>query len=85
LLHSADLTAVIDWFSSYVLAWQLSNRLEGRFCLEALDAALAHAQPEIFNSDQGTQFTCEAFTRRQAPPSLSPETPMALLSLSQRP
>ena len=58
------LTAVIDWFSRYVLSWQLSNRLEGRFCLEALDAALAHAQPKIFNTDQGTQFTCEAFTNR---------------------
>jgi putative transposase len=58
------LTAVIDWFSRYVLSWQLSNRLEGSFCLEALDAALAHGQPEIFNTDQGTQFTCAAFTNR---------------------
>lgn len=58
------LTAVIDWFSRYVLSWQLSNRLEGSFCLEALDAALTHGQPEIFNTDQGTQFTCDAFTRR---------------------
>jgi putative transposase len=58
------LTAVIDWYSRYVLSWQLSNRLEGSFCLEALDAALQHAQPKIFNTDQGTQFTCEAFTNR---------------------
>jgi putative transposase len=58
------LTAVIDWYSRYVLSWQLSNRLEGSFCLEALDAALAHAQPKIFNTDQGTQFTSEAFTNR---------------------
>jgi putative transposase len=58
------LTAVIDWYSRYVLSWQLSNRLEGSFCLEALDAALQHAQPKIFNTDQGTQFTCAAFTNR---------------------
>jgi putative transposase len=58
------LTAVIDWYSRYVLSWQLSNRLEGSFCLEALDAALAHTQPKIFNTDQGTQFTSEAFTNR---------------------
>jgi putative transposase len=58
------LTAVMDWYSRYVLSWKLSNRLEGSFCLEALDAALAHAQPQIFNTDQGTQFTSEAFTNR---------------------
>jgi putative transposase len=58
------LTAVIDWFSRYVLSWKLSNRLEGGFCLESLDAALAHAQPEIFNTEQGTQFTSAAFTER---------------------
>jgi putative transposase len=58
------LTAVIDWFSRYVLSWQLSNRLEGSFCLEALDAALRHAQPKIFNTDQGTQFTCAAYVNR---------------------
>jgi putative transposase len=58
------LTAVIDWYSRYVLSWQLSNRLEGSFCLEALDAALAHTQPKIFNTDQGTQFTSETFTNR---------------------
>ncbi len=51
------LTAVMDWFSRYVLAWRLSNTLEGRFCLEALDEALATKCPEIFNSDQGSQFT----------------------------
>ncbi len=58
------LTAVIDWFSRYVLAWRLSNSLEGTFCCEALDAALTISQPEIFNSDQGTQFTSRAFTGR---------------------
>jgi putative transposase len=58
------LTAVIDWYSRYVLSWRLSNRLEGSFCLEALDAALEHAQPKIFNTDQGTQFTSAAFTNR---------------------
>jgi putative transposase len=58
------LVAIMDWFSRYVLAWRLSNTLEGSFCLEALDEALARARPEIFNSDQGSQFTAAAFTSR---------------------
>jgi putative transposase len=58
------LTVVMDWYSRYVLAWRLSNTLEGRFCLEALDEALAARRPEIFNSDQGSQFTALAFTGR---------------------
>ena len=56
------LTAVIDWFSRYVLSWQLSNTLESSFCVEALEAALKIKRPEIFNTDQGTQFTSEDFT-----------------------
>jgi putative transposase len=56
------LTAVIDWFSRYVLSWQLSNTLENSFCVEALEMALQVKQPEIFNTDQGTQFTSEDFT-----------------------
>lgn len=58
------LTAVIDWFSRYVLAWRLSNTLTGAFCLEALNEALGLSVPEIFNSDQGSQFTATAFTSR---------------------
>jgi putative transposase len=58
------LTAVIDWYSRYVLSWQLSNTLDGSFCLEALEAALATGRPEVFNTDQGVQFTAEAFTSR---------------------
>ena len=58
------LTAVLDWFSRKVLSWRLSNTLEGSFCVEALEAALALGQPEIFNTDQGCQFTCERFTGR---------------------
>jgi len=58
------LVALMDWFSRYVLAWELSNSLEALFCLEALDRALESAQPGIFNSDQGTQFTSEEFTGR---------------------
>ena len=58
------LTAVIDWFSRYVLSWRLSNTLEGRFCLEALDEALAQGRPEIFNTDQGSQFTSREYTDR---------------------
>jgi putative transposase len=56
------LVAIMDWYSRYVLAWRLSNTLTGSFCIEALDEALSHAQPEIFNSDQGSQFTATAFT-----------------------
>jgi putative transposase len=56
------LTAIIDWYSRYVLVWQLSNTLDGHFCREALHQALARGRPEVFNSDQGTQFTAEAFT-----------------------
>jgi putative transposase len=58
------LTAVIDWFSRYVLSWRLSNTLEGRFCLEALDEALARGRPEVFNTDQGSQFTSREYTGR---------------------
>lgn len=57
------LVAIIDWFSRFVLAWQLSNTLDGRFCLEALHHALQHGQPDIFNSDQGVQFTAHDFTQ----------------------
>ena len=57
------LTAVIDWYSRYVLSWRLSNTLEGRFCLEALDEALSRARPEIFNTDQGSQFTSRGVHR----------------------
>lgn len=56
------LVAVMDWYSRYVLSWALSLTLELPFCLEALKAALRHGRPEIFNSDQGSQFTSERFT-----------------------
>ena len=56
------LAAIMDWFSRYIVAWQLSNTLNGAFCLEALRLALRHGQPEIFNTDQGVQFTAHAFT-----------------------
>jgi putative transposase len=58
------LAAVIAWYSRYVIAWRLSNTLDGSFCLELLDEALAQGQPEVFNTDQGVQFTAEAFTAR---------------------
>ena len=57
------LVAVMDWFSRYVLAWELSTMLEASFCVSALERALALGTPQIFNSDQGSQFTSEAFTR----------------------
>ena len=56
------LTVVLDWFSRYVLSWQLSNTLESRFCVLALEEALRRAQPQIFNTDQGSQFTGSEFT-----------------------
>jgi putative transposase len=56
------LVAVIDWFSRYVLAWHLSNTLDGAFCIDTLQQALQRGQPAIFNTDQGTQFTATAFT-----------------------
>jgi putative transposase len=55
------LVAVMDWYSRYVLAWRLSNSLDTLFCIEALEEALVKRQPEIFNSDQGCQFTSEDF------------------------
>ena len=56
------LVADIDWHSRYVLAWQLSNTLDGGFCLAALRQALVKGRPKIFNTDQGAQFTADAFT-----------------------
>jgi putative transposase len=56
------LVAVMDWFSRYVLAWELSNSLDSAFCLSALRRALRQSRPEICNTDQGSQFTSEAFT-----------------------
>jgi len=57
------LVAIMDWFSRYVLSWLLSDRLEGDFCQEALKNALSrYKAPEVFNSDQGSQFSCEDFT-----------------------
>jgi len=58
------LTAIMDWFSRYVLSWEISITLETEFCLVALDRALGTAKPEIFNSDQGSQFTSDDFTKR---------------------
>jgi putative transposase len=58
------LVAIIDWYSRYVLAWELSVTLDVQFCLDALERALDIATPEIFNSDQGVQFTCQEFTGR---------------------
>jgi putative transposase len=56
------LVAIMDWFSRYVLSWALSLTLELDFCLEALERALRRGRPEIFNSDQGSQFTSDKFT-----------------------
>ena len=57
------LVTVIDWYSRYVISWRLSNTLDDDFCIAALEEALSKGTPEIFNTDQGSQFTGEAFTR----------------------
>ena len=56
------LVVVMDWYSRYVLSWRLSNTLDSDFCVDALEEALGKAKPEIFNTDQGSQFTSDAFT-----------------------
>jgi putative transposase len=58
------LAAVIDWYSRYVITWRLSNTLDGGFCTEMLEEALRSGCPAVFNTDQGVQFTAEAFTGR---------------------
>lgn len=58
----AYLVVILDWYSRYVLAWRLSNSLETHFCLEALEESLKDRTPEIFNTDQGVQFTSNEFT-----------------------
>lgn len=58
------LTAVRDWYSKYVLSWELSNSMDVRFCLKCLETALSKGVPKIFNTDQGSQYTSEAFTQR---------------------
>jgi len=64
-LHSGFmyLVAIIDWYSRYVLAWELSNTLDHLFCVSALEQALERSEPVIFNTDQGCQVTCTEFTR----------------------
>jgi putative transposase len=60
----AYLVAIMDWFSRYVLSWELSVTMDVGFCVTALEWALKYAKPEIFNSDQGAQFTSDQFTKR---------------------
>ncbi len=56
------LVAIMDWYSRYVVAWRLSNTMDADFCVEALEEALGKVTPEVFNTDQGSQFTSEGFT-----------------------
>lgn len=58
------LFAIIDWYSRYVIAWELSNLLDTDFCMEALERGLSKTRPKIFNTDQGVQFTSHQFTNR---------------------
>ncbi len=58
------LAAIIDWYSRYVISWRLSNTLDGSFCLDLLEEALSRGRPEVFNTDQGVQFTSQAWTSR---------------------
>ncbi len=62
----AYLVAIMDWFSRFVISWELSNTLAPDFCLAALERALSVSRPEIFNTDQGSQFTCNDFTQMLA-------------------
>ena len=57
------LVAVMDWYSRYVVAWRLSNTLDAGFCAGALEEALGKGKPEVFNTDQGSQFTSLEFTQ----------------------
>ena len=57
------LVAIMDWHSRHVLAWKLSNAMDTDFCVTALEAALGKGRPEVFNTDQGAQFTSDAFTQ----------------------
>lgn len=56
------LVAVIDWYSRYILSWRLSNTMDASFCVEALEEAFKRGKPQIFNTDQGSQFTSDSFT-----------------------
>ena len=67
------LVAILDWHSRYVLAWRLSNTLEVDFCVAALEEALSKGRPQIFNTDQGSQFTSEALHQHAAVPRRSSE------------
>lgn len=58
------LAAILDWYSRYVISWRLSNTLDGSFCLDMLEEALSKGRPEVFNTDQGVQFTAAAWTGR---------------------
>lgn len=58
------LVAVMDWYSRYVLSWEISNTMDTQFCMEALEKALSRSKPKIFNTDQGVQFTSDQFTSR---------------------
>lgn len=53
------LTAIIDWHTRYVVAWELSNTLDAGFCVSTLERALSYGQPDVFNTDQGCQYTCK--------------------------
>ena len=59
----AYLTAIVDWHNRYVVAWRMSNTLTADFCVDCLKDALEYGKPEIFNTDQGSQFTSEAFLK----------------------
>lgn len=63
VLGSLYLVAVLDLYSRFIISWKLSSSMEVNFCIEALEEALKQGKPEIFNSDQGSQFTAESFTR----------------------
>lgn len=76
------LMAIMDWYSRFVLAWRLSNTLDTYFCVEALEAVLSISKPEIFNTDQGTQFTSLRFTGILG--EAQPPSPFFVLSMTEK-
>ena len=78
------LVAVMDWFSRYVLSWRLSNSMDVDFCIEALEEAFAFGKPEVFNTDQGAQFTSLAFTMRLAAAHVASSRPSTAKAAGRR-
>ena len=79
------LVAIIDWYSRRVLGWRISNSMEATFCVDCLEETIrAHGKPEMFNSDQGSQFTSEAFTGARSKFTLHKRVPASLAWVAKK-